>query len=503
MLPPTNLFVKMEEVFGGERWISGSPGVSREADTNLQRSVLMKHSPSLDSSLSIPQLRADLSGRVVAPDDDGYDEARTVFYGGIDRRPAVIVRVADERDVARVVALARETGLELAVRSGGHSLAGHSVADGGIVIDLSEMRALEIDVHGRTAWAQSGVTAGEYTTAAAEHGLATGFGDSGSVGIGGITLGGGIGFLVRRYGLTVDDLLAADVVTADGELLRVDAKTHPDLFWAIRGGGGNFGVATRFRFRLHEVPEIVGGILILPGTPEVIAGFVAEAEAAPDDLSTIANVMVAPPMPFVPEDHHGKLVVFAMLAHAGGGEAGRRAVAPFRALEEPIADMVKPMPYPEIYLPDEEGFHPVALARTMFVDTVDRGAAETIVDTLQASTAMMSVTQIRVLGGAMARVPTDATAFAHRRSRIMVNVAAMYEQPDEAATHEAWVAGLARALRQDDAGAYVNFLGDEGETRIRDAYPGATWERLREIKARYDPTNLFRLNQNIPPKEAP
>jgi FAD/FMN-containing dehydrogenase len=451
------------------------------------------------ATLSIPQLRASLNGRVIAPEDADYDKARTVFYGGIDRRPEVVVRAADENDVSRVVSIAGDTGLELAVRSGGHSTAGHSVTDGGIVLDLAEMKALEIEPETRTAWAQTGLTAGEYTTAAGAHGLATGFGDTASVGIGGLTLGGGVGFLVRKYGLTIDDLVAADVVTADGRLLRVDAETHPDLFWAIRGGGGNFGVATRFQFRLHEVDTIVGGILLLPATPEVIHSFVAEAEAAPDELSTIANVMPAPPMPFVPAEHHGRLIIMAILAHSGGGEAGERAIAPFRALAEPIADMVRPMPYPEIYLPGEEGYHPIAAGRTMFIDAVDRGAAETILDHLQASTAQMAVAQLRVLGGAMARVPADATAFAHRGRRIMANVAAVYERPDEAAVHEAWVSDFAAALRRDDTGAYVNFLGDEGEARIREAFPGSTWDRLAAIKGRYDPTNLFRLNQNIPP----
>ena len=426
-----------------------------------------------------------------------YDEARTVFLGGIDRRPAVIARVANATDVSRVVSLARETGLELAVRSGGHSI--HCVSEGGIVLDLSDMKAMDIDVEGRTAWAETGLTAVEYSTAAAVHGLATGFGDTGSVGIGGITLGGGVGFLVRKYGLTIDDLLAAEIVTADGEILQVDADTEPDLFWAIRGGGGNFGVATRFRFRLHEVGTIVGGMLFLPATPEIVASFIAEAESAPEELSTIANVMPAPPMPFVPEEQHGKVVIFALMAYAGAPEEGERVLAPFRALAEPIADMVKPMPYPEIYMPDEEDYHPVAAGRTMFVDAVGPGTAGTILDHLETSTASMGVAQIRVLGGAMGRVPVEATAFAHRKSRIMVNLAALYEDPDEAATHEAWVAGFAAALRQGDTGAYVNFLGDEGEARVRDAYPGPTWDRLREIKGRYDPTNLFRLNQNIPP----
>ncbi|MGH9251185.1 MAG: BBE domain-containing protein, partial [Acidimicrobiales bacterium] len=214
---------------------------------------------------------------------------------------------------------------------------------------------------------------------------------------------------------------------------------------------------------------------------------------------TIANVMPAPPMPFVPAEHHGRPAVMALMAHAGATEAGERAIAPFRALATPLADMVRPMPYPEIFMPDEEGYHPVATARTMFVDAIDIGAAETIVDHLQASTAQMRVAQLRVLGGAVARVPADATSFAHRQSRIMVNVAALYQSPEEAAEHKQWVTGLAAELSQGDTGVYVAFLGDEGEGRIRDAYPGSTWDRLAAIKGRYDPTNLFRLNQNVPP----
>ena len=451
------------------------------------------------TGLSIPQLRTMFNGQVIASDDSDYDQARTVFYGGIDRRPAVIIRVKDADEVARVLALARETGLPLAVRSGGHSVAGHCVADGGIVLDLSEMRDLQIDVEGRTAWAEAGLTAGEYTTATGAHGLATGFGDTGSVGIGGLTLGGGVGYLVRKYGLTIDDLLAAEVVTADGQRLHVDADTHPDLFWAIRGGGGNFGVAARFKFRLHEVGSIFGGMLFLPATPDVIASFMALAQAAPEDLSGIANVMPAPPMPFLPAEYHGKLIVMAMLVYAGDVGEGERVIAPFRVLATPIADMVKPMQYPEIYPPEQGEYHPVAASHTMFVDRIDRSVAEMILDHLKSSTAMMGVAQLRVLGGAMARVPVDATAFAHRKSRIMVNVAALYEHPEEKATHEAWVANFAEALQQSDNGAYVNFLGEDGEARIRAAYPGGTWDRLQEIKARYDPTNLFHLNQNIPP----
>ena len=451
------------------------------------------------TTISIPQLRKDFKDRVIAPGDTNYDKARTVFYGGVDRHPAVIIKVADANDVSRVINLARESGLELAVRSGGHSAVGHSVTEGGIVLDLSNMKDLQLDPESRTAWAETGLTAGDFTTEAAKHGLVVGFGDTGSVGIGGITLGGGVGYLVRKYGLTIDSLLAAEVVTADGQLRHVDEQTHPDLFWAIRGGGGNFGVATRFKFRLYEVPNVVGGMLVLPATVETIAGFIAASEAAPEELSGIGNVMFAPPMPFLPPDAQGKLIIMAFLVYAGDAEAGQRALAPFRALATPFADMLKPMRYPEIYLPEQEDYHPVAASRTMFVDKIDLDVAKTIVQHLQASTAMMKVAQLRMLGGAMARMPVDATAFAHRNSKIMVNIAALYQNPEEKATHEAWVADFAKALLQSDRGAYVNFLGDEGEERIRAAYPGSTWDRLLEVKARYDPTNLFRLNQNIAP----
>jgi FAD/FMN-containing dehydrogenase len=444
-------------------------------------------------------LRAAVDGRIITPGNAAYDQARAIFYGGFDQRPAVIVRPTDASEVSQVVSLARETGLELAVRSGGHSLAGHSTTDGGIVLDLADMNALDIDPAQRTAWAQTGLTAGAYTTAAGQHGLATGFGDTASVGIGGLTLGGGIGYLVRKHGLTIDSLLAAEVVTADGQVLQVDADNHPELFWAIRGGGGNFGVATRFKYRLHPVSTIVGGLLVLPATPAVIAAFVAEAQAAPEELSTIANILPAPPLPFVPTEHHGRLVIMATLAYAGDLQAGQRALAPLRALATPIADLVRPMPYPEIYPPEEEGGHPTAVGHNMFIDTLDEQVARTILEYLQASTAPLAVAQLRVLGGAMARVPVEATAFAHRTSRHMAHVAAVYQRPEDAAEHRAWVDRFAAALQDGDARAYVNFLGDEGQARVHDAYPGPTWDRLVEVKRRYDPTNLFHLNQNIPP----
>ena len=447
----------------------------------------------------VSALRSSVAGRVITSNDAEYDQARRLFYGGMDRRPDAIAQVADPGDVARVVTLTREAGTTLAVRSGGHSVAGHSVTDGGVVLDLAGLRACEIDPAAGIAWAGPGLTAGEFTTAAAEYGLAVGFGDTGSVGLGGLTLGGGVGYLSRRCGLTIDSLLAADIVTADGQLVRADVDSHPDLYWAIRGGGGNFGVATRFQFRLHHVSTVVGGMLVLPATAEVIAGFAAAASEAPEELSTIANIVPAPPMPFIPTEMHGQFVVLAMLVYAGEEAAADLVLAPFRALATPIADLVQPVPYPDVFPPEPEDYHPVAASRNLFVDAIDAGTATLILDRLRASTASMAATQVRVLGGAVAAVPDAATAYAHRRRKIMVNVAAMYERPEEESTHEEWAADFAAALQNGNLGAYVNFLGHDGAARIREAYPSPVWERLLDVKRRYDPDNLFRANQNISP----
>ena len=440
-----------------------------------------------------------VQGHVVTPDHPNYDATRTVFYGGIDKRPAAIIRVADVADVSRVIKTARDEGFELAVRSGGHSVSGHSTTEGGLVIDLRDLSKIEIDADARTAWVEAGVTAVQLTEALAPHKLVVGFGDSGSVGVSGITLGGGIGFLVRKFGLTIDSLLAAELVTADGQHVRADEQHDADLFWAIRGGGGNFGVVTRLQFRLRELPHFTGGILILPATPETIAGFSALSLAAPEELSTIGNVMPAPPLPFLAAEHHGRLVIFAFMAFAGDDAAAERALAPFRALAAPLADMVKPGPYIGMYPPEDPNYRPTAVARTMFVDGIDAAAAGTIYDYLTKSDATVRVAQLRALGGAAGRVPADATAYAHRSKRMLVNTAAFYQGEADREVRKAWVAEFARAIQPADDSAYVGFLGDDGPARIRSAYPGATWERLVRIKGKYDPTNLFRLNQNIRP----
>jgi FAD/FMN-containing dehydrogenase len=456
------------------------------------------------AATTLDALRGQLSGRLVTPADEDFDAIRAVGYGN-HLRPSAVARVTGPDDIARVIAFARATGTEIAVRGGGHSGAGHSTTDGGIVVDMRELKRIEVDPESRTAWADAGLTAAEVSAAAAEHGLVIGFGDTGSVGIGGITLGGGVGYLVRAHGLTIDNLLAVELVTADGETIVADAEHHPDLFWALRGGGGNFGVATRFRYRLHQLPHVYGGQIILPATAETVAGFMAAAEAAPEELSAIVNVMNCPPLPFVPEEHHGALVVWGLMCFAGEADGGEAAMAPFRALAQPIADLVGPMPYPELFPveehpePDADAPTPTFLSITMFTDRVGPEEAATIVDRLAWNDAPMRVAQLRVLGGAMARVPTDATAFAHRTSRVMVNVATMIVSESDRVPKEGWVRDLAAALDQGDTGAYVNFVGDEGPDRVRAAYPGATWDRLAHVKGRYDPTNLFRRNHNVPP----
>jgi FAD/FMN-containing dehydrogenase len=454
--------------------------------------------PALEPSL-IATLRSTLAGRLVLPGDPAYDQARALFYSGEERYPAAIAYAQTADEVAAVVNLARDHHLPLAVRSGGHSNGRQSVLTDSLVLDLSEMNALEIDVEQRIARAEPGVTAAQSTAAAAAHDLVTGFGDTGTVALGGLVVGGGVGYLVRQYGLTIDSLLAAEVVTANGDRLHVDAATHPDLFWAIRGGGGNFGIVTRYTLRLHPLGPVYGGMLILPATPDAIAGFLAAADQAPDTLSAIANIMPAPPLPFLAAAQHGQLVNMALMVYLGDSESAQAVFAPFRALAPPLADTLHAIQLPEMYQEEDASYHPMGAGRTLFLDSLGGETAQLIVDTLNASDAAFRVTQLRVLGGAMARVPHDATAYAHRDRRIMANIAALYTDLADKPKYEAWVDQYHAALQPHDRAAYVNFVSDEGPDRAREAYPGTTCDRLRAIKALYDPTNLFQSKQNIPP----
>jgi FAD/FMN-containing dehydrogenase len=449
---------------------------------------------------AIAAFSASLTGSLILPEDDAFEEARHAHNTRYDRRPTLVVRAADAADVARTVAFAAETGLELAVRSGGHSVAGYSTTDGGIVLDLSPMKGILIDPERRLAWAQAGLTAGEVTAAAAAHGLAVPFGDTLSVGIGGITTGGGIGFLTRKHGMTIDNLVAAEVVTADARILTVDEERHPDLFWAIRGGGGNVGIVTRFVYRLVEVDTVIGGGVFLPATAETIAGLVRAARQAPDGLTLIPFVMYAPPAPFIPAERVGELALMVLGVFDGDAEAGQAAWAPIRALAEPIADLVGPMPYSAIYQFTAEGESPGASSiRSWFASDLDLEDAGRIVELMRNAPGPMVMTQLRILGGAMGRVAPDATAFSQRGAEVMVTAMALFETGGDSTPFDAWTGAFYDAFAAHRTGVYVNFLGAEGDDRIRSAYPGGAFEKLALIKRRYDPDNLFRLNQNVRP----
>jgi FAD/FMN-containing dehydrogenase len=442
---------------------------------------------------------ACLRGALVRPGDDAYEQDSQVWNMAHQGAPMAILRAADAGDVATAVGFARSNDLEIAVRSGGHSLAGHSTGDGVLVIDLRDLRGLHIDPAQQLAWAGAGLTAGEYTAAAAAHGLATPFGDTGTVGIAGLTLGGGIGWLARKHGLAIDALVEAEVVTADGEVVTASETEHADLFWALRGGGGNFGIVTRFTYRLYPVGQVLGGALFLPPTREVLRSLVPIAASAPEELTTIGFVMPIPPVPFVPEEHHGRMSLVLMFVYAGDPEAGEAAIAPFRAVTTPYGEAAIPMPYPGIYEFTAEGGtrHP-STTRSVFMDALDDESVDAIVAALDDAPAG-SMIQLRVFGGAMGRVAADATAFAHRDASVLVAIINAFVEPEIVQAATAWNRSLFAVLEPKATGVYANFLEDEGEARIRLAYPGDTYDRLAAVKRRYDPANVLHRNQNIRP----
>jgi FAD/FMN-containing dehydrogenase len=449
---------------------------------------------------SATDLAARIRGEVLTAGDLGYDAARTPHFAFRTGHPKAVIRPADAADVAAVVETAARTGVGLHVRGGGHHAAGHATGDG-LLVDMSSLGDLDFAYRDEsgfpTVWADAGLTAGEVTRILAERGLAVGFGDTGSVGIGGITLGGGIGFLSRRYGLTVDNLLGAEIVTADGRIRQADATHDPDLFWAIRGGGGNFGIATRFHYRTVPVSEVYGGVLFLVATPESIERLAAAAVAAADDLTIIASVMAMPPMEFVPADLHGQLVVMIRLCYAGDPARGEQAVAPLRLAGKVLADMVQPMPYPELFDEPPPSHGSVVAVHNTFLDRIDLDTAGNLLDHLHRSDAWLRMVQFRTMGGAINRVPSDATAFAHRDRQLMVTLACN-AQPNLAEARD-WVEALAADLPLHRPGGYIGFFGPHDGHRIADAYPPATLARLRRVKTRVDPNNLLRHNDNIIP----
>jgi FAD/FMN-containing dehydrogenase len=447
------------------------------------------------------ELRSRILGEVVTPEHEAYDEARAVQVV-YDRRPRAIVRATGTDDVAETVRFARERGMPLAVRSGGHSVPGLSMVDDGVTLDLSGMKRVVIDPVTQRARVQAGATSGDLAGPAHEHGLAISTGDTSSVGMGGLATGGGIGYLARKYGLTIDNLISAQVVTADGKIRTASAEENPDLFWAIRGGGGNFGIVTEFELQLAAVDMVLGGAIVLPATRDVIRGYLDYMPKAPEGLTTLTNVWPAPPAPFIPEEYVGKPVVMVLVVWTGDFEEGERAIAPLRALAEPIVDTVAPIPYPAIYdytAPLTER-HGVAL-RSMFADDFSDEAIDDVLDAINRVTSPVSLVHLRGQGGAISRVASDATAFAHRTQKYFISVIAVWQPGDEqASAHEAWAAELWQRIRHQGSGVYVNFLQNEEPERINDAYPAETLRRLRAVKTKFDPDNMFRYNQNIRPE---
>ena len=444
-----------------------------------------------------------LRGELVLPGDPDYEPARGVWNAVADRHPALIVRCADVTDVIEAVTFAREQGMTVSVRSGGHSPAGHGTNDGGMVIDLSGMKAITIYPEWHKARIEPGLTWGEVAQMLQPYGLAITAGDTSSVGVGGLLLGGGIGWMVRKYGMTIDRLRAVEVVTADGQLLRASAKENAELFWGLRGGGGNFGVATAFEVDLHPAGMVLGGAVFFDAADAegILRAYARYAAAAPDELTTMAMLMAAPPAPFIPPAKQGTPVVAIAVCYTGDLAEGERIVAPLRTLGTPIADVIAPMPYPGMFALTEE-----ATARglqqhirSMFLQALNDDVIHTIAEEAAAVLSPDTLVQIRILGGAMNRVPADATAFAHRDKQAIVSfmhhgLGSTVDERRWAYTEQAWQSLLPYAC-----GVYVNFLGAEGAERVREAYPPATYTRLAALKKRYDPTNLFHLNQNIAP----
>jgi FAD/FMN-containing dehydrogenase len=447
---------------------------------------------------------SNLKGSLLTPDSPGYDEARTVWNAMIDRRPGLIVRCADATDVARAVRFARSHDLLVAVRGGGHNIAGNAVCDGGLMIDLSLMRSIQIDQATRTARVGAGCTLGDVDRTTQGYGLATPLGVNSTTGIAGLTLGGGFGWLSRRLGLTIDNLLSAEVVTAEGEIVRASARENPDLFWAIRGGGGNFGIVTRFEFQLHQIgPEVLSGLVIHPlaSAREVLRFYRDFLPTTPEEFACWFVLRLAPPLPFLPPEWHGKTILALAMCWSGDIAEGERVAAPLRGFGKPLADVVGRAPYADW----QTALDPLLTPgfRNYWKSHDFRELSDGLIDVLLAYAGKIPDPNSEIayaqLGGAISEVPQQATAYGHREAQFAMNVHGRWadEEMDEACI--GWARDLFKSAAPFATGAvYVNFMTqDEGE-RVRAAY-GSNYERLVQLKRKYDPTNLFRLNQNIRP----
>jgi FAD/FMN-containing dehydrogenase len=457
------------------------------------------------SPVEVDELRAGVRGALCLPGEPGYETSRTLWNAMIDRRPGLVVRAAGAADVIRAVDLAREHGLLLAVRSGGHNIAGNAVCEGGIVVDLSAMKSVRVDPDARTARVEPGVLLGEFDREAQAFGLATPLGINSTTGVAGLTLGGGFGWLSRKYGLTADNLVSADVVTADGQLRRASAREHTDLFWALRGGGGNFGVVTSFEFALHPVgPQVIAGLIVHPFSeaPALLRAYRDLVAAAPEELCCWVVLRKAPPLPFLAPDVHGKEVLVLAMCHSGSLEQGARAVAPFRALGTPIADVVGPHPF----VGWQTAFDPLLTpgARNYWKSHDYARLSDATLAVVLDYAGRLPTPECEIfighLGGAINRVAADATAYPHRDVEFVMNVHTRWRDPAQDAACVDWTRAIFREAAKDaTGGVYVNFMPEDEQDRVRDGAFGRNYARLATIKARYDPGNLFRLNQNIVP----
>jgi FAD/FMN-containing dehydrogenase len=455
---------------------------------------------------TIEELREGVRGTVVTPADPEYDAARATWNGMIDRRPALVVRCAGVDDVVAAVAFARSQGLEIAVRGGGHSLPGFSTTDGGLVIDLSPMRAVQVDADARRATAEGGATWADLDGATQAFGLAVTGGLVSSTGVGGFTLGGGIGWLMRKHGLASDNLVGATVVTADGRIVHVSETEQPDLLWGLRGGGGNFGVVTSLEFRLQAIgPDVLGGPIFYPGaeTKSVLQAWRAFTATCPDDLTTLVSLGSAPPIPPVPAEWHGRKVATLVTCYAGVASEGSDLVAPLRTLGgvAPVVDLLGTLPYLVLQSLVDPGWGPGA--RNYFTSVYLRELSDSAIDMLaaahQAAPSPFSEIHIHQMGGAVARVGPDASAFGSREAPFLLNVVGRWTEAGDDEANLAWARGLRDAMGPVSTGAsYVNFLG-LGDDRARSSYDEPRFKRLAQLKRTWDPSNAFHLNQNIPP----
>ena len=453
---------------------------------------------------AVAELERSFAGALVRPEDPAYDEARKVWNGSIDRRPALIARCAGVADVVAAVGLARRTGVTAAVRGGGHSFPGLSVCDDGLVIDLSGMKSIAVDPDARTATVQPGVLWGELDRATQEVGLATVGGIVTHTGVAGLTLGGGIGWLQRKHGLTIDQLLSVELVTAAGDVVRASETENPELFWGVRGAGANFGVVTEFEFRLHPVgPIVLAGPVFwrIEDAPEVLRFYRDWIAEAPDELMTIVIHRKAPPLPFVPAELHGELIVGVVACYAGAVEEGERVIAPMKQFGSPVLDACAPKPYVEHQAMFDPSF-PHGwwyYMRACDVAELSDDVIDVTVEHTRRIQSPLTGPPIWQLGGAVARVGEDETAFNGRTAGHTYNLTGVTATEEGFDAEREWSRDFFEALEPHQTSVYVNFLMDEGEERIRAAYGDAKYDRLRALKREYDPENLFRLNQNIPP----